>query len=118
MEERVAIAVDLLDLHRRDDLTQLTENDVLCLPFDLLVGEIQEADRRVLTHVGLRADRDREDARHRDADVLERERVLERDVDLDRLEAEIRVLLNHRPDEGAAAGDALRALTAADLSRD
>ena len=49
------------------------------------------------------ADGDGEHARHVDADVLDRERALERDLDLHRLEVEVVVVLDQRPDEGAAA---------------
>lgn len=101
VEEGVAVAVDLLDAHRRDHLAKLAEDDVLCLTLDLLVGEAEEADGGLLPDVGLGADDDREDARHRDANVLGGERVLERDV-LDRFEGEVRVLPDQRPDEGRA----------------
>ena len=37
VQERVAVAVDLLDAHGRDHLPQLAEDDVLRLPLDLLV---------------------------------------------------------------------------------
>ncbi len=112
-EQRVAVAVDLLDAHRRDDLAELAEDDVLRLALHQrrVVGDREESRGRVLLSLGVRSDGDGEHARHCHADVLRGERVLERNVDLQRREIEVGVFLDHGPDEGAAAGDhACRAL--------
>ena len=74
LQELLAIAVDLVDGHRRDHLAELAEDQVGRLGADLLAGEVQQADRGVLHHLGLGADGDGEDARHVHPDVLEQER--------------------------------------------
>ena len=107
-EERFAVAVDFVDLHGRDYLTELTEDDVFRLLRDRLLGHAEEANRRVLHEFGRRADRDREDARHVDADILHRERAAERNFDLHRLEAQERVILKERNDKFRAAVNAER----------
>ena len=108
LQELVAVAVDVLDPHRGDDLAQLAEDDVAGLLLDLLGAQAEQADGGVLHRLRVGADGDGEDAGHVDADVLDRQRALERDLDLDRLQAEVGVVLDQRPDEGGAAVDAAR----------
>ncbi len=66
----------------------------------------------------LGADGHREDAGHVDADVLDGQGALERDLDLDRLQVEEGVVLDQRHDEGRAAVDALRGVALAHLAED
>ena len=106
LQETLAVAVDVLDLHRRDHLPQLSENDVFGLLLDLLRVEPQQANGRVLHDLGLRPDRHGKDAGNFDADVLGRQGVFERNADLDRLEIEIGVVLNDGDDERGAAVNA------------
>ena len=70
------------------------------------VVQAEQADGGVLHHRRFGADGHREDAGHADADVLGRERALERDFDLHRLQAEVGVVLDERHDEGGAAVNA------------
>jgi hypothetical protein len=116
LEEPVAVPVDLLDLHRGDDLTQLTEDDVLA-PASMSPGlEAQQADGRILHDARLGADGDGEDGRHVDADVLDGQGAAQRDLDLQRLEVEVGVVLDQRDHEGAATVETLAGGLAADLS--
>ena len=86
-QELVAVAVDVLDPHRGDHLAELAEDDVAGLLLDLLgargraggwprsassPASVPMATVKTLGHV--------------DADVLDRQGALERDLDLDRLE--------------------------------
>ena len=80
--------------------------------------EAEQALGGVLHDRRLRADADRERARHVDADVLQRQRALQRDADRQRRELEERVVLDQRPDQRAAAVDAARRLPLADLAVD
>ena len=89
LQKRVAVAVDVLDPHRGDHLPQLAEDDFLGLLANLAAVEAEQADGRVLHHVGLRADGHGEHAGHVDADVLDRQRAAERNFDLDRLQAQV-----------------------------
>ena len=73
-QERIAVAVDVLDPHRGDHLAQLAEDDVLGLLLDVGRSQSQQADRRVLHQLGRGADGHREHAGHVDADVLDRQR--------------------------------------------
>ncbi len=86
----------------------------------LISGGVQaeQADGRVLHRLRVGADGDGEHARHVDADVLDRQRALERHLDLDRLEAEVGVVLDERQDERRAAVDALGGVAAAGLAVD
>ena len=70
--------------------------------------QAQQTDGRVLHQLGLGADGHGEDAGHVDANVLARQRVAQRHLDLDRLQAEIAVVLDDRQHEPAAAMDARR----------
>ena len=77
----------------------MPEDDVFGLLLDLLRVEPQQTDRRVLHDFGLYADCHGKDAGNFDPDVFGRKGVFERDADLDRLEIEIGVVLNHRNHE-------------------
>jgi hypothetical protein len=116
--ELVAIAIDVLDLHRCNDLSHLTEDDVHCQIADLPGRQPEHARGRVLLKLLGVADRDRHLARHAHADVLERERVGQVDVDLKRQQRQEIGLLDDGPDERAAAADHARGLTRADLAGD
>ncbi len=105
-EKLVAVAVDVLDLHRGDHLAELAEDHVFRLLLDFSRVEIQQADGRVLHLLGRRADGHGEHAGHVDADVLHRQRPAERNLDLHRLQAEPGVILDERIDELRAAVDA------------
>ena len=105
-EERLAVGVALLDGHGRDHQTQLAEDDVLREVGDGFLAQAEQAVRRV-AHQGLvRADADREHARHVDADVLAAQGVLQVHVQLHRAQGDEPVVLDHRPDERRAAVDA------------
>ena len=65
LQELVAVAVDVLDPHRRDDLPELAEDDVAGLLLDLLGVEPEQADGRVLHRLRVGADGDGEHARAR-----------------------------------------------------
>jgi len=106
-QERVAVLVDVLDAHRRDHLTELSEDDFLRLLLDIDPLQPEQSDRRVVHHFRRRPDRDGEDARHIDADVLGRQRAAQRNLNLNRFETEVIEVLNQRPDERAAAVIAL-----------
>ena len=109
LQELLAVAVDVLDPHRGDHLPQLAEDDVARPACLISVGvQAQQADGGVLHHFGVGADGHGEHAGHVDADVLDRQGALERDLDLHRLQAEEGVVLDQRQDEGGAAVDAAR----------
>ena len=117
-EERLAVGVDLLDGHGRDHETQLTEDDVLRQVGDGFLTQAEQAVRRV-AHQGLvRADADREHARHVDADVLAAQGVLQVHVQLHRAQGDEPVVLDHRPDERRAAVDAAAGALFAGLTVD
>src|SRR5690606_23473449 len=118
LAEVLAVAVDLLDPHRRDDLAHLPEDDVRRDAPDLLGREAEQPRRGVHLVLGRVADRDRDLARHPDPDVLERERVGQLARDREREEREEVGLLQDRPDEGAAAADDARGLVLPDSPRD
>ena len=110
LEEHVAVAIDLLDVHRSDDLPQLAEDHFLGLLADLRGGKPEQSHGRVLHDLGPRIDGDREDARHVYPDVLRGQRTAKRHFDLDRLEAQVREVLQKRYHEcGTAMNRARRA---------
>ncbi len=118
-QELVAVAVDVLDLHRGDHLAKLAEDHVFGLLLDFLVAQAQQADGRVLHLLGRGADGHGEHAGHVDADVLHRQGAAQRDLDLHRLEAQPGVVLDQRPDELRPAVDATgRVVPAARLAVD
>ena len=90
LQELVAVAVDVLDLHRGDHLAQLAEDDVLGLLADL--AAVVRPSRRMAAFcitLGRGADGHGEHAGHVDADVLHRQRAAERNLDLHRLQAQV-----------------------------
>ena len=72
---------------------------VLRLLLDLLNIQSQQSNRRVLHHFRLGPNRHRENARHIDANILRRQRILQRNFNLDRLQTQIRMVLNQRPNK-------------------
>src|SRR6202030_172481 len=102
-DELVAIGVDLLDVHRRDDDTHLSEDDVLREFLYLRGLKTEHALGRILHHARLRRDAYCEGRRRIDADVLFRKRALEIDLDRHRREIEELIVLDDGPDEGGAA---------------
>ena len=107
LQKLVAIAVDLFDAHRGDDLTQLAKNNFFGLLADLADGQAQQANSRLLHHRRFRADGHGEHTRHIDADVLKRQRTTQRNFDLDRLETQIGIVLEQRQHELGAGVDRL-----------
>jgi hypothetical protein len=104
-QEPFPVAVDLLDVHRGDNLTQLAENDFFRLLADLGQGQAKQPNRGVLHDVGLGVDSHREHAGHVDADVLRRQGAAQGDLDLDRLQAQVGIVLQQRHDERRTAVD-------------
>jgi hypothetical protein len=84
--ELLAVLVDLLDRQGRDDQSQLAENDVLRLLTDCLRIQKQQSLRGVVHENRIRRDTNCERRWHVHADVVERQRPLERDLDHERLE--------------------------------
>ena len=116
LQEALAIAVDVLDAHRRDHLPELPEDDVFGLLLDLLRVESQQTNGGVLHDFGLNADRHGKDAGNLDANVLGRKSVFERNADLDRLQIEVSVVLNNGDDKCGAPVNAHRGCAAAHFS--
>ena len=65
----------------------------------------KQPDGRVLHHLGLGVDGHGEHAGHVDADVLRRQGAAQRDLDLDRLQAQVGIVLDQRHDERRTAVD-------------
>ena len=118
MQELLAVAIDILNVHRGNYLPQLPENDVLGLLFDMGRIESQKPNGRVLHDRRFDADGDGEDAGDVDANILNRQRVAQRHFDLDGLQTEIGIVLDDGEHEPAAAVDAQRRLAAADFAED
>ena len=116
--ELLAVLVDLLDRKRGDHEAELAEDDVLRLVADLVVVEVEEPLRSVVHQHGIGRHADGEGRRHIHADVVERQRARERNVDHHRLERQIRPVLDERPHERAAAVDAAAGAAAADAAED
>jgi hypothetical protein len=114
----LAVTVDVLDPHRGDHLAELAEDDVLRLLLDLGGVQAQQANGRVLHHLEVGADGHGEDAGHVDTDVLHRQGAFERDLDLDRFQVEVGVILHQRHNEGRPAVDAAGGVAAAHLAVD
>ena len=106
-QERVAVLVDVLDPHRGDHLAQLPEDDFLGLLFHVGALQSEQADGGVVHHFGCRPDGDGEHAGDVDADVLGRQRPSQRDLDLDRLQVQVVVVLQQRNHERGATVNAL-----------
>ena len=117
-QERVAIAVNLFNAHACDDLTQLTEDDVLGLLHDLACGETEQAHGGVVHLFGGGADSDGEDTGHGHANVLQREGALEGRLDLHRVQGQVVVVLDQRPDKRTATVDGLGRATTGCLTVD
>ena len=109
---------DLLDPHRGDHLPQLAKDDVAGLLLEFQDVQTQQTDGGVLHHIFISADGHGEDARHVDADVLDGERTLEGNLDLDRIEVEVGIVLDERDHEGGTAVDAPCRVAAAGLAVD
>ncbi len=118
LQEALAVLVDLLDGQRRDGEAQLAEDDFLGHVLDFLGLQTQEPLGSVVHDRLVRADADGERARHVDADVLHRQRVLQRDADRHGRQAHVSVVLDQRPDECATAVDAAGRLVTPDLAID
>lgn len=114
--EFIAVRVDLLNGHRRENHAHLAEDDVLGQFADGLVGESQHAFGGVFHRARLGGDPDREGGGRVDADVLLGQGTSQLDVDRNRDEIEELVVLDHRPDEGGAAMYAPGAQPFADLA--
>ena len=107
LKEFIAVRVDLLDLHRRDDQTHLTKDDVLRDLLDLVCFHAEEPFRRVLHNAGFRGDTDGESGRHVYTDILLGQGVPQVYGDGHRREIKVFVCLHHGPDEGRTAVDTL-----------
>src|SRR6266851_4983889 len=118
MKEFFAVPIDVLDAHRGDDLAELAENNVSRLLFDLRRVQPQEADGGVIHDFQVGADRHGKNAGDIDPDVLDRQGILERDLDLDRFQAQEGMVLKERPDKGRAAVDAASGISAPHLTED
>ena len=115
-DELVAIGVDFLDPHRRDDLAHLAEDDFLGELRDLRVIESEQTLGGVAHLVRIGRDADGEGRGNADADVLLGKGVVELDVDRHRAQVEKLVVLDDGQDEGRAAVHAARATAFADAS--
>ena len=109
----LAVFVDLLNGQSRDHEAKLAEDDVLRLIADLAIIQEQQALRRVVHQRGIRRYTDREGGRHVDANVVERQGAFQRNVDHQRLEAEVGVILEEWQDERAASVETLSRLVVA-----
>ena len=105
-EEFVTVRVDLLDVHRGDHQTKLSEKDVGRDVLDVVDGESEKPLGGVCHAVRLRRDSDGEAARHVHTDVLLGKSVGKVALDRDRLEVKERIVLEHRPHEGGSSVDA------------
>ena len=109
-QKLVTVAVDVFNRHGRDNLSQLTEDDVFRLLFDFPEGQAEKSNRCVLHQVVGRSDGDRKHAGDVDADVFQRQRAAQRNFNLHRFQRQPGVVLNKRLDESRAAGNADRRL--------
>ncbi len=98
-----------LDVHSGDDQAELAEDDVHGQLLDLLELQAQQALGGVLHHAGLGGHAHGEPAGHVDADVLAGQGVLQIHGDGHGGQIQELIGLDHRPDEGRAAVDALGA---------
>ncbi len=112
--ELLAVLVDLLDRQGGDDQAKLAENDVLGLVADLAIIEGEQTLGRVVHQHGVDGDAHRERRGYVDPDVVHGQRAFEGNVDDERLEAQVLVVLDEGQDEGAAAVEASGRLGAAD----
>ena len=117
-DELVAVGVDLLDVHRRDDDAHLAKDDVFREFSDVLHRETEEPLGGVLHYPGFRGDPHGEGRGRVDADVLLGKGALKFDVDRQGRQVEVLVILDDRPDEGRATVITLRRLACADLPVD
>ena len=106
-QEALAVLIDLLDGQGGHGQAQLAEDDFAGHLLDFGRIEPQQAFGGVGHDRRIGADADGERAGHVHADVLQRQGALQRDVDGHRCQAQERAVLDQRPDEGAAAVDAL-----------
>lgn len=105
-KEFVAVGVYLLDVHRGDHETKLSEKNVGGYVLDVVDGESEKPLGGVCHAVRLSGDTDREAARHIDTNVLLGKRVGKVALNRDRLEVKERIVLEHRPHEGGSSVDA------------
>ena len=104
----LAILVDLLDRKRRNHKTELTQNNVLRLFLNRILIQSKQTLRGVIHQDrGLR-NTNRKGRRHIHADIVERKRTLQRNLDHQRLKTHIRIVLNHRPHKLTPAVETLR----------
>ena len=87
-EELVAVGVDLLDVHGRDDQTELSEEDIGGDILDIVDRQTEQTLGGVGHAVRLGGDTDGEAARHVHADVLLRKGVGQVALDRDGFEIE------------------------------
>ena len=102
LDQLVAVGVDLLDRHRGDDDTHLTEDDVASELLDLALRLTQDALGRVFHHARLGGDAHREGRGRVHTDVLLRQRALELDVDGNGGQVQELVVLDDGPHERGA----------------
>ena len=100
LQERISVAVNFLDAHRGQNLSQLPEDDFFRLLSNLAGGQTQQTDGPLLHHGRFSANRDREHTRHVDTNVFSGECTAQRNLNLNRVEIEECVVLNQRPHEG------------------
>ena len=106
-KEFVAVGVDLFDLHGGDDQTELTENNVLGKLLDLTQTETQQTLRGILHDARLGGNTDRKAGGNVDSDILTGKRVCQVDIDGNRRQVKVLIVLNHRPDKSRAAVNTL-----------
>ncbi len=104
-QERVAVAIDLIDPHRSDHLSQLTEDHFFRLLADFTNRQAEQADGRLLHQGRFRADGHREHTRYVHANILNRQRASQRNLDLHRFQAQIGVILQEWNHELRASVD-------------
>ena len=107
LDQLFPVGVDRFDRHRRDGYAHLAEDDVLGQIADFVQVQSQQPLGGIFHHAGLGRDADGEGRWRVDADVLLRERPFKLDLDRDRRQVKILVVLGDRHDKGAAAMIAL-----------
>ena len=106
-KELVAVRVDFLDIHRRDDKPQLTEKDISRDILDILDSQPEKSLSRIGHIVRLRRDSNGKSARHIHTDILLAERIGQIALDRNRSKIQKSIALEHRPDERSTSVDTL-----------
>ena len=111
LKELITVVVQLLDTHRCDHQTQLTEEDITS-QFLNLSGSLTQQTFSSSSHV-LRVSRytHRESARNVHTDVLPRQRIRQVRIDADRRQAQVSIVLNDRPHERTSTMNTLSRTT-------